>query len=117
MNTKRLMKGLMFAVMATLAMVAVGFLAMALWNWLMPALFGWKQITFWQILGLLVLSRFFFGGFRGRRYGNRHWRRRMIDRWEQLTPEEKEKFRAALRERGGRCGRPPTEPATEPAAP
>ena len=25
-----------------------------LWNWLLPPLFGWRQITFWQALGLLA---------------------------------------------------------------
>ncbi len=33
----------------------------------MPALFGWHLITFWQALGLLVLSKILFGGFRGGR--------------------------------------------------
>ena len=34
-----------------------------LWNWLLPPLFGWAQITFWQALGLLALCRILFGGF------------------------------------------------------
>ena len=34
-----------------------------LWNWLLPPLFGWRQITFWQALGLLALCRILFGGF------------------------------------------------------
>jgi hypothetical protein len=32
-----------------------GQLVMHLWNWLLPPLFGWRQITFWQGLGLLAL--------------------------------------------------------------
>src|ERR1035438_9318819 len=36
-----------------------------LWNWLAPTLFGWRQITFWQGLGLLALCRILFGGFSG----------------------------------------------------
>jgi len=44
------------AVTAMLVFVFVGGeLVLRLWNWLMPALFGWKPITFWQALGLLVL--------------------------------------------------------------
>ena len=42
-----------------------GEVVMHLWNWLLPALFGWRQITFWQALGLLVLCRILFGGFGG----------------------------------------------------
>jgi len=36
---------------------------MHLWNWLLPALFGWRQVTFWQALGLVLLCRILFGGF------------------------------------------------------
>jgi hypothetical protein len=36
---------------------------MHLWNWLLPPLFGWRQITFWQALGILALCRILFGGF------------------------------------------------------
>lgn len=71
-----------------------GQLVMHLWNWLTPALFGWPQLTFWQALGLLVLCRILFGGF-GMRGGGMHrsrFRRRMAERWETMTPEEREKF-------------------------
>src|SRR5262245_40052972 len=72
-----------------------------LWNWLLPPLFGWRQISFWQALGLLALTRILFGGFgfRGRRGGG--MRRRMRARWESLTPEERERFRERMRERCG----------------
>ena len=49
----------------------LGFLALAglatmvLWNWLMPALFDLPVVSYWQALGLLILSRVFFGRFRG----------------------------------------------------
>ena len=33
---------------------------MWLWNWLMPAIFGLPVITFWQAVGLLVLSHLLF---------------------------------------------------------
>jgi len=39
---------------------------MLLWNWLMPALFGWQQISYWQAAAMLILSRILFGSFRGR---------------------------------------------------
>ena len=78
-----------------------GFVVMSLWNWLMPPLFGWRVINFSQALGLLVLTRILFGGFRGRPAGHLFWRRRMMERWEQMTPEEREKFREGMR---ARCG-------------
>ncbi len=71
-----------------------GALVMLLWNWLVPALFGWRHITFWQALALLALCRILFGsvGFRG---GSTRpsFRRRMAERWEKMTPEEREKCR------------------------
>src|SRR3974377_1034558 len=79
-----------------LALFVFGELILHLWNWLMPALFHLPAITFWQGLGLLVLSWLFFGGLRGsapRSGYRRHWRRRMQDRWEQMSPEEQAKFR------------------------
>jgi hypothetical protein len=33
---------------------------MWLWNWLMPEIFGLKVITFWQALGLNMLSGILF---------------------------------------------------------
>jgi len=70
-----------------------------LWNWLLPPLFGWHFITFWQALGLLALCRILFGGFGCGQRGNGGMRRRMHERWEKMTPEEREKFRQAFQSR------------------
>jgi len=40
-----------------------------LWNWLLPPLFGFRQVTFWQAFGLLALSRILFGGWGRGGYG------------------------------------------------
>jgi len=86
-----------------------GELVRYLWNWLLPGLFGWRQITFWQALGLLLLCRILFGGLgvRGSHSSNMRsrMRRRMAERWEQMTPEE----RAKASERWSRCGFEPPE--------
>ena len=98
--------------MAPLAIVGIalvifigGEIVMHLWNWLMPSLFGWRQITFWQAFGILALCRILFGGFgrhgSGRSYGRRRIKERMKERWEHMTPEERERFRQSWR---GRCG-------------
>ena len=49
-------------VAATVALV-LGFAVMALWNWLMPVIFGLTTITFWQAWGLVVLSHILFKSF------------------------------------------------------
>ena len=110
---RRVFRVLKFMLFGVLAITIFGFLVMLLWNWLMPALFGWHTITFWQALGVLILSKILFGGFRGGRGGpGRHWRRRMTERWSQMTPEEQEKFRQSMRGRCGPFGAPSTEPKT-----
>src|SRR2546428_11763317 len=52
------------AILGILIFTAIGGgLVMLLWNWLAPALFGLRLITFWQAIGLLALCRILFGGF------------------------------------------------------
>ena len=90
------------AIVAMLIFIAIGGeVVRLLWNWLLPALFGWRQITFWQAVGLLALCRILFGGFGGRVFHRTSVRRRIAERWERMTPEEREKFRQAMR---SRCG-------------
>ena len=101
MKRYRFVRGLKFVLFAALFVTVLGFVVMSLWNWLMPALFGWHLINFWQAVGVLVLSKILFGGFRGHPGRHLYWRRRMMERWEQMTPEEREKFRQGMR---GRCG-------------
>jgi hypothetical protein len=101
MNRYWLVRGLKFMLFVAVVILVFGFVVMSLWNWLMPSLFGWRVINFSQALGLLVLTRILFGGFRGRPAGHLFWRRRMMERWEQMTPEEREKFREGMRRRCG----------------
>ena len=82
-----------------------GEVVMRLWNWLLPMLFGWRQLTFWQAVGILALCRILFGhhGWRGgggRHYARRRIMERMNERWQQMTPEERERYRQSWR---GRC--------------
>ena len=88
--------GIILIVIAAVALF--GSIVQHLWNWLIPAIVGWHAITFWQAVGLLVLSKILFGGgFRGRGRGNMHWRGRMGERWEKMSPEEREKFSGGMR--------------------
>ena len=80
------------AIVGVLLFIAVGGeVVMQLWNWLLPPILGLRQITFWQAVGILALSRILFGGFGGQRFSrSRH-----------MTPEERNRFRQRLRERCG----------------
>lgn len=68
-----------------------GLVVSALWNWLLPALFGWPRITFLQAVGLLALCRILFGGMG--MHSGRPRSRRMAERREPVTPEERERIR------------------------
>ncbi len=78
----------------------LGCVVMALWNWLLPELFfGVKEISYLQAMGVLLLSKILFGGFRGHcgRHGKWHQQR-----LENMTAEEREKFQNGMR---GWCGK------------
>ena len=116
MKKYRWFKALKIAAMVIVAINVFGFVIMQMWNWLMPAIFGLRAITFLQALGLLVLSKILFGGFHrhARGCGGRGWRGHMQERWAQMTPEEREKFRAGMgAAMGKRCG-PFKSPNSEP---
>jgi len=86
-----------------------GLLVMSLWNALIPAIFHLGVITFWQALGIFVLCKILFGFGKG---GPGGWRGKgpwMRQRWEEriknMTPEEREQFKAKWEERcHGRWG-------------
>ena len=65
MRTHRILHVLKVLLIVLLAATVFSFVVMWLWNRLMPVIFGLHAISFWQALGLLVLSRILFGGFRG----------------------------------------------------
>jgi hypothetical protein len=105
------------SIFGTIALAVFGQVVHSLWNWLMPALFRLPAITFWQSMGLLALGWILFGGLRGggrHGWGNRgwgyggHWQRRMQERWEKMSPEEREKFFGGMRDR---CGHVPADAA------
>src|SRR5437763_10500601 len=105
LNVRRRMRLIFIAPLALLGIalfiVVGGEIVLQLWNWLLPSLFGFRQITFWQALGLLALCRILFGGFGFHGPGRRHFRRRMEERCGNMTAEERERFRQRMRERWG----------------
>jgi Ca2+/H+ antiporter, TMEM165/GDT1 family len=82
------------------------FIVMKLWNAVLPDVLHVTQINFWQAMGILVLSKILFGGF-GPWGGKKHeWKKRMQDKWQHMTPEERSRFKETLEKRfEGRFGR------------
>jgi hypothetical protein len=105
----------MFAIALVVLIVVAGFgeAVLQLWNWLMPGIFGLPVLTFWQAVGLLALSWILFGGWRGFPGRGAHWRHRMRERWQHMTPEQREEFRKAMQHR---CGRRSDAASAEPKA-
>ena len=99
MRGRRIARVMKFVLFAVAAAAVLAFVVMRLWNWVIPPVFGLHAINYWQALALLVLTRILFGGFLRRFGGFRpgvHWPRRMMERWAQMTPEEREKFRSGM---------------------
>ena len=79
-------------IMALFVLVGGG-IVMLLWNWLLPPLFGWPQLTLLQAFGLLVLCRILFGGFGKGGGGGSH------QNYKCKSPEDAERFRERMRDR------------------
>jgi hypothetical protein len=95
---RRIAKGIAIAIAAIIGITIFVFLGgkivQWLWNWLLPPLFGFPAVTYWQALGLLALCRILLGNIGGRG-GPRKSR---------MTLEEREGLRRRMRDR---CGSPP----------
>lgn len=77
-----ILKAIKIAILVIIGAAVFGFIVESLWNVLIPPIFGWHTITFWQALGLLLLSKILFGGFHRHGHGGRnHWKQRMKERW------------------------------------
>lgn len=88
------------------AMAAIlSFIVMNLWNAIIPDLFNGPYITFWQSAGLLLLSHILLRGWGPWRYArgwkHNHWSKKLEEKLESLTPEEREKYKEMLRRRCG----------------
>ncbi len=90
------------AIVGFAAFVAAGgWVVQHLWNWLLPTLFGWPVVSWWQAIGLLALCRILFGGFGMHGGPSSRFRGRMEDRWNRMSPEERERMREGIRGRFG----------------
>ena len=86
-----------------LILTLVGFVVMSLWNWLIPTLFGGPVITFWQALGLLILSKILFGGFKGGGHHKRpnKWEQKWKQKFSDMSPERRDVLKAKLASKWG----------------
>ena len=92
-----------FIILFAVGVLLFGWIVMSLWNGvLVPSVSGVKTISWVQAMGILVLSKIFFGGFGGRgwrRGRGGYWNKEMREKWRTMTPDEKDKMRQEWRDR------------------
>ncbi len=91
---------MLWILLGLLILTVFTFLTQQLWNWLVPDLFGGPVITFWQALGLLVLSKILLGGLaKGGHRGPHSWKMRAHEKFSRLSAEEREALKQRMREK------------------
>jgi hypothetical protein len=114
MNRSRFPRVILFLLFIFAITVSISFIIMWLWNNILVAVLHVSVIDFWQALGLFALSRILFGGFPGKPAWAGHYRRRqqmeeMRNKWSNLSPEEKTRFKEEWKNQGCRGQKPVTQ--------
>ncbi|NIJ51919.1 hypothetical protein [Dyadobacter arcticus] len=110
----------LFPVFALAAALILGLVIRLLWNAILPYALNANPISYWQAVGLFVLCKILFGGFRGPMGGPDRWNKWQNfdkggmpgkspfsdwrNKWMGMSDEERIKFRQEMRRR---CGKPP----------
>ncbi len=99
------LKIVFFALVFAAFVLAMGWVVMLLWNFILPGTIGVQPLTYWKALGLLVLTKILFGGFRGRPgpWGSdrkRKWRKKWMNMSDEERQQFKSKWKAHCRKRG-----------------
>ena len=109
-------KVVFFILMAAVAITVFGGIVMLLWNNILAQVLNISTITFGQALGILLLAKILFGGWRGGWGGGRqHWKNKMHEKWSAMTPEERERFKEQWQKRCGTWRSPFSKRDTTPA--
>ena len=90
-----------WTVVSILFVLLFGWVTMFLWNYVVPPVFGGPVIDFWRALALLLLSKILLGGFGGRSWGGggMQWKHKYYDKLSHMSPEDRERFKARMREK------------------
>jgi hypothetical protein len=73
---QKILVGIGFGFLGIGLIALFGLVVMLLWNWLMPAIFDFKQVDFWQACSLLALCTILFKGMHFRDDSQRTDRKR-----------------------------------------
>ena len=83
------------------ALALVSYIVMELWNNLLPGILHTGTITYWQAMGLFILAKILFGFGKGGHRGGAPWMHNKWDRFKNMSPEDRERFKEHMR---ARCG-------------
>ena len=105
----------LFILIGAAAVVVFGGIVMLLWNNVLAQVVNVQPVTFWQALGILLLAKILFGGWKGGGSGRQHWKHKMQDKWAAMSPEERERFKEQWKKRCGPWSSftPPNAPNTQ----
>lgn len=87
-----------FLALICLFLCLAGGIVMLLWNHVLAEVLEIKRVSFWQAIGILVLCRILFGGFRGKPWSGRHktksmqWKAKWMNMDEQQRSDFKNKW-------------------------
>lgn len=125
MNIQHKKGNFLIALLFIAGLFLLPYIVMLLWNGILPEVIGVKTITYWQAVGIFILCKLLFGGFKGG--GNHHHKKhKMIkkhfknccnnndnkssmkealrDKFMNMSDEERENFRQKWKDRfRGRC--------------
>lgn len=90
---------LLWVMFGLLMLAVLTFVTQQLWNWLIPDLFAGPVITFWQALGMLLLSKILLGGFARGGHRGHSLKMKMKEKLSRMSPEEREALKQRIREK------------------
>jgi Ca2+/H+ antiporter, TMEM165/GDT1 family len=91
-------KAIFIPLIAAAALIIFGGVVMLLWNGVLAEVIHVGMISFWQAVGLIILSKILFGGFHGHRGHFGGWNRHR-QHWMNMTDEERAKMREEWKKR------------------
>ncbi len=100
-----------FSILAIAFAALLAYVVMLLWNGVLAQVVAVSTISFYQAIGLLVLSKILFGGFpSGKNHcnhcsGGGHWKNELKEKWHTMSPEERDQMKQEWRNRCRTWGR------------
>lgn len=89
--------------MVIIAIFAVSGIVMLLWNAIIPGISTFSALTYWQAMGMFILSRILFGGFRFASHHHGHRPPFVHDRFKErfmdMSDEERLQFKNQWKQR------------------